>query len=291
VPPSGTSGFTTEANPNLGLPLIGGFDGTIKDFQAGDHIVVDTTTAATFSQNGSIVAVIANGTTLGVLSFDSVADATTAATTPGALQNQVPCFAAGTRISTERGEVAVEAIRVGELVRVLLGDGLAEVIWVGRREVDCAWHAQPKKVWPVRVAAGAFGPGRPHSELWLSPDHAVYVGEVLIPVKHLINGSSITQVPVARVTYHHLELAQHDVLLAEGLPAESFLDMRDGSNYANRPGPVRLYPDFSVRMWEAFGCAPLVVTGPALAAARALVARFAAARVASNAPGVTRAAA
>jgi hypothetical protein len=133
----------------------------------------------------------------------------------------------------------------------------------------------------VRVAAGAFGAGRPHSDLFLSPDHAVYVGEVLIPVKHLINGSTIAQVPVARVTYCHLELAEHDVLLAEGLPAESFLDMRDGSNYANRPGPVRLYPDFSVRMWEAFGCARLIVTGPELAAARELVGRFAAEREAA----------
>jgi hypothetical protein len=71
------------------------------------------------------------------------------------------------------------------------------------------------------------------------------------------------------------------VLLAEGLPAESFLDMRDGTNYANRPGPVRLYPDYSARMWEAFGCARLIVTGPELLAARALVARCATDRVAA----------
>jgi hypothetical protein len=186
------------------------------------------------------------------------------------------CFAAGTRIATERGEVAVEAIGVGERVRVLLGEGLAEVIWVGRRAVDCARHPTPRKVWPVRVAAGAFGPGRPHADLFLSPDHAVYVEEVLIPVRYLINGSTIVQVPVDRVTYHHLELAEHDVVLAEGLPAETFLDMKDGSNYANRPGPVRLYPDFTVRMWEAFGCARLIVTGKELTAARAVVAGFAA---------------
>ena len=187
----------------------------------------------------------------------------------------VSCFAAGTRIATARGEIAVEAIGVGERVQVLLGDGFSEVIWVGRREVDCARHPHPARVWPVRVAAGAFGPGRPGKDLFLSPDHAVYVEDVLIPIKHLINGSTIAQVPVERVTYHHLELAQHDVLLAEGLPAESFLDMRDGSNYANRPGPIRLYPDYSARMWEAFGCAPLVVTGPEFLAARALVAAFA----------------
>jgi len=126
------------------------------------------------------------------------------------------------------------------------------------------------------VAAGAFGPGRPHTDLFLSPDHAVYVGEVLIPVRHLINGGTIAPVPVERVTYYHLELPAHDVLLAEGMPAESFLDMRDGSNYANRAGPVRLHPDFSARMWEAFGCARLVVTGPELEVARVVVGRFAA---------------
>ena len=71
------------------------------------------------------------------------------------------------------------------------------------------------------------------------------------------------------------------MLLAQGLPAESFLDMRDGTNYANRPGPVRLYPDYSARMWEAFGCARLIVTGPELVAARALVARFATAQAAA----------
>jgi hypothetical protein len=44
---------------------------------------------------------------------------------------------------------------------------------------------------------------------------------------------------------------------------------------------VRLYPDFSARMWAAFGCAPLIVTGPELAAARAVVAGFAGVREAA----------
>jgi T5SS/PEP-CTERM-associated repeat protein len=282
LPASGTGPFSKAANPNLGLPLIGGFAGTIDNFKAGDTIIVDTRAAATFSQSGSIVSVIANTTTLGVLSFDSVAAATAAATTTGALVDQVaPCFAAGTRIATPRGEVAVEELRVGDLLRTVLGEGPAPIIWIGQREADCTRHAQPRKVWPVRVAAGAFGPGRPHADLFLSPDHAVYVGEVLIPVRHLINGSTIAQVPMERVTYFHIELPEHDVLLAEGMPAESYLDMRDGSNYANRAGPVRLYPDYAARMWEAFGCARLIVTGPELEGARALVGRCAQARPAA----------
>jgi collagen type I/II/III/V/XI/XXIV/XXVII alpha len=93
------------------------------------------------------------------------------------LEAGAPCFRNGTRISTERGEVAVEAIEAGDKVRVLVGDRLAPAIWAGRREVDCARHPQPRKVWPARVAAGAFGPETPHADLFLSPDHAVYVGE------------------------------------------------------------------------------------------------------------------
>ncbi len=191
---------------------------------------------------------------------------------------EAPCYRSGTRILTVHGEVAVEDLRVGDLVQTVLGGSAAPIIWIGHRQVDCAHHPKPRQICPIRVADGAFGPEQPHTELFLAPDHAVFVNEVLIPAKHLINGSTIVQVPMERVTYYHIELPRHDVLLAEGLPAESFLDMRDGSNYANRPGPVRLYPDFSLRIWEAFGCARLIVTGPELAAARALVGRFAAER-------------
>ena len=93
----------------------------------------------------------------------------------------------------------------------------------------------------------------------------------MVANRSLINATTITQIPTAHVTYYHLELPHHDILLAQGLPAESFLDLRDSSNYANRPGPTRLYPDHTAQMWEAFACAPLIVTGPKLAAARRLV--------------------
>jgi hypothetical protein len=185
------------------------------------------------------------------------------------------CFRAGTRILTDHGEVAVESLRAGDLVRTVLGETAAPIIWTGHRDVDCTRHPQPKKVWPVRISAGAFGPGRPDRELFLSPDHAVFVNEVLIPVRHLINASSIVQVPMDRVCYHHIELARHDVVLAHGLPAERFLDLKDGAAYGRGHAPIRLYPDYSARMWEAFGCARLIVTGPEILATRALVARIA----------------
>jgi hypothetical protein len=169
--------------------------------------------------------------------------------------------------------------------KLLMGWGksgtAAPMISIGRHEVDCAGHAHPQRVWPVRVAAGAWGPGRPRTDLFVSQDHAVYVNEALILVKDLINCSTITQVHVDRLTYHQIELAELDVLPAEGPPAESFLDIKDGSNYANRPGPVRLYPDLTARMWKVFGCARLNVTRSEPEAARALVGRNAAARAAA----------
>jgi len=91
---------------------------------------------------------------------------------------------------------------------------------------------------------------------------------VLIPVKWLINGSSIAQMRCDHVVYHHVELPQHAILLAENLPAESYLDTGDRANFANAFGQVTLHPDFSSRVREAAGCAPLVVAGPTLSAAR-----------------------
>jgi len=99
---------------------------------------------------------------------------------------------------------------------------------------------------------------------------------VLIPIKHLINGISIAQVPLDDVTYYHIELPRHDVLLAEGLPAESYLDTGDRGNFDNGGCSVVLYPDFATRVWEAKGCAPLVVTGPELDAVRCRLAARAA---------------
>ena len=186
--------------------------------------------------------------------------------------SSVSCFAAGTHILTASGEVPVEALREGCLVPTVLGGGLRRIKWIGHRRIDCRRHPKPRNVWPVRVCPNAFGPDMPHRDLWLSPDHAVFIDGLLIPIKHLINGTTIEQVPMDEVTYYHVELPEHDLLLAEGLLAESYLDTGDRSNFANGGGTIALYPDFSARVWEGLGCAPLIVTGPELDAARRHVA-------------------
>ena len=187
----------------------------------------------------------------------------------------VLCFRAGTHIATPDGTAAVEHLREGDMVNTHAGKP-RPIVWIGQRHVDCQHHPEPKKVWPVRIVAGAFGRGQPQTDLFLSPDHAIFFNGVLIPVKHLIDGNSITQVETDEVTYYHVELASHDILLAEGLPVESYLDTGDRDSFSNGGPFVRLFPAFGSERdptlnWEAHGFAPLVVTGPAVDAARAVM--------------------
>ncbi len=192
----------------------------------------------------------------------------------------VACFAAGTRILSDRGEVPIESLGVGDRVVTVTG-AIAPVVWVGRRVVDCTRHPRPHEAWPVRIAPGAFGPERPRRPLRLSPNHSIYANGVLIPVKLLIDGIGVVQERCERIAYHHLELAHHDVVVAEGLPAETLLPGSGAGIFDNTEGPITLHPDLAA-YWDAVGYAPLVVTGPPLDAVRWLLSRRASYQPASQ---------
>ena len=83
-----------------------------------------------------------------------------------------------------------------------------------------------------------------------------------------MNGRTIFQQARNEVSYWHVELAEHNILYAEGLPVESYLDTGNRSAFANGGRVLDLHPDFGSRVWEAHACAPLVVYGPRLAAAQ-----------------------
>ena len=173
----------------------------------------------------------------------------------------LPCLATDTLVATERGEVKVQHLRIGDHVLLAEG-GIAPVVWLGWRRVNCRRHSRPLYVWPVRVVAHAFGMGRPACDLLVSPDHAVFVDGVLVPVRYLLNDATVRQEAAATVTYWHVELPEHGVLLANGLPAESYLDTGNRAAFENSGGVVMAQPAFARGIWAGKACAPLVTEGP-----------------------------
>jgi hypothetical protein len=183
------------------------------------------------------------------------------------------CFSSGTRILTMRGEVAVEDLRVGD--RAITATGEARTVtWTGHRRLGTD-RPMPADQAPVRIRSGAFGHGLPTRDLLLSPGHPVLVdaeadgrGGVLVPVMCLVNGTTIARTKATQVTYWHVELDTHDILLAEGLPAESFLDFGCRPFFAEASDHALHNPDFVVPGLSA-RCRPVAVDGPIVDAERA----------------------
>jgi hypothetical protein len=134
------------------------------------------------------------------------------------------CFLAGTAIACPGGEGRIEDLAVGDLVMTADG-GVRPVRFVGR-QTFATLFADPRRTRPVRIAAGALGEGLPARDLCVSPDHALLVDGVLVQAGALVNGTTIAPMVdlPERFTYYHVELADHALILAEGVPAETFVD-------------------------------------------------------------------
>ena len=172
-------------------------------------------------------------------------------------ENPPGCFLAGTRIAAPDGTVCVEDLTVGALV--LTASGAARPVrWLGSRNFDCTRYPNPGVVWPICIQAGAFAENQPARDLWVSPGHAILVDNVLIQAEKLVNGATVVLVPVNRVEYWHVELdKEHDILLAEGLPAEVYFDNGKRTAFVN-----------GAKHGSETG-APLASDGPAVQRARA----------------------
>ncbi|MDB5403680.1 MAG: putative rane protein, partial [Rhodopila sp.] len=148
---------------------------------------------------------------------------------PYGLTNITPiCFGAGTLISTPSGEVEVERLGTGDMVLTQAG-AARRVVWVGRGQVMVS-RGRRSPATPVIVRKGALADNVPHQDLRVTKGHAFHIDGVLIPVEFLVNHRSIIWDDMAQeVTIYHVELETHDVLLANGAPAESYRD--DGNRW------------------------------------------------------------
>ena len=263
-----------------GLTVTGSAITTTAD--GGDVLLTSTgTNAYQFSFTNLTISFnnTPNGTSVGGITFNSDPGQTdnmeyfsngaapiTTGTVPPA-----PCFATGTEITTAEGRIAVEHLAVGDMALTTSGT-YSRVRWIGHRTVDCERHPKPRDVMPVRIAAHAFAANAPARDLVLSPGHAVCVdvgGEVLIPAGALVNDTSVVRLDVETVTYWHVELEAHDVLLAENLPCESYLDMGNRGFFVIS-GVVHLgaLPDAAGRTHADF-CRPFHESGAIVDAVRA----------------------
>jgi hypothetical protein len=129
--------------------------------------------------------------------------------------------------------VPVEKLQAGDLVTVSDGRALP-VRWLGRQTV-AQLFADPLRILPIRIKADALGPNEPQRDLLLSPDHAILVDGVLVQAAALVNGLSIvreTKMPPV-FTYYHVEVADHSLVYAEGVQAETFIDNVDRLGFDN----------------------------------------------------------
>lgn len=145
---------------------------------------------------------------------------------------EIPCFTSGTLILTDRGEVAIDDLCVGDLV-MTRDNGLQPVRWIGSRKLGTPILTLKPNLRPIRIKAGTLGANLPKQDLLVSPQHRVLVrsriaqrifgtSEVLVAAKQLltIEGVDIVDVPNG-VEYFHMLFDRHEVVFSNGAETES----------------------------------------------------------------------
>ncbi|WP_420397718.1 Hint domain-containing protein [Nioella sp.] len=161
------------------------------------------------------------------------------------LQPYAFCFAADTPIRTETGEVAVAALTIGD--RLVTADGgSARVKWIGRQTIFPLFQPGPASQL-VRISAGALGADQSHTDLTVTADHGMLVEGVICQAGALLNGATIIPVPrsefSAGITVYHIETDTHEIILANGAQAETFIDNASRRGFDNFAEFEALYGD------------------------------------------------
>jgi len=152
------------------------------------------------------------------------------------------CFAEGTLISTAQGPRPVENLSIADTIYTASGRP-CDVKWIGRQTVYKLFCGQ--RMQPVRIQAGALGDGLPHTDLTVTADHGMIVDGLVINASALVNGTTIDWVPLAELpdsfTVYHVETEDHDVILANGAAAETFIDYVGRAAFDNHGEYLELY--------------------------------------------------
>ena len=195
-----------------------------------------------------------------ILASSAVAVGSAHAVTCSACGILAKCFLKGMKIQTAEGEHKVEDLAIGDLLPTMFG-GLRPVQWIGRYPIK---KSDPSKPWvkdalPVRIACSALAPDVPHADLYVTAAHCVLIDGVLVPAEALINGTTITRYEALEydeLEFFHIKLETHDVIYAEGAPAETLADVNESAvNFAE------YFRRYGTPTTEEARCAPLVHIG------------------------------
>lgn len=164
------------------------------------------------------------------------------------------CILRGTYVRSMFGDVPVESLKIGDLIKSSVTGEFRSIRWIGRRLLAGSSfdteHLRKVHL-PVRIARHAIARNLPACDLYISPGHALLIGEYGVSARLLINGSSIRQVDaMEEIEYFHIELDSHDGMYAEGLPVETYLEADNRQAYDNAAGYEALYPGDDPRVQE-----------------------------------------
>jgi len=171
------------------------------------------------------------------------------------------CYVEGTQLLTPSGYVPIENLRVGDslLTRGIIRDGIrffpnadkanipSKIIWIGRFIVkNPDFYSFPIRIKKHALTSEA---GRiPSQDLSVSPNHRIIINDIIMSAKRLVNNSTIiVDSRKQPVTYYHVELSSHSVILANDVLAESYLDVKNRHMFevqqfvdAPKPKPFKL---------------------------------------------------
>jgi hypothetical protein len=235
------NGITGSYNAGTGVLTLSGTT-SIANYEAAlESVKYDTTNASHATR------------TIDWSTTDGAATSNTSTSTV-----DVICFCVGTLIGTPEGEVPVQALQPGDMV-LTAHNGPRKVIWVGTGKV-LATRGHRSAATPVIVRKDALADNVPYRDLRVTKAHSLYIDDVLIPVEFLVNHKTILWDDHAmEVEIYHVELESHDVLIANGVPAESFRDDGNRWLFQNARSGWDLPPQEP--------CAPVLTGGPVVDAA------------------------
>ena len=198
--------------------------GSVTDFAVGDTIDLEGIDPASVTFSGGSLSFTGGSFALTLAAGGAVS---VGASGDGAAIS-VLCFCADTMIATPRGEVAVQDLAVGDTVSTHRGM-TRRIKWIGAGRV-LATPGKRGPATPVIVRKDALANDVPNRDLHVTKGHSLFLNDVLIPVEFLVNHRSIVWDDRAQeVAVWHIELDTHDVLIANGAPAESYRD--DGNRW------------------------------------------------------------